>query len=282
MNEWLQAALLGLVQGLTEFLPVSSSGHLVLAQQILGEDFFAAGDALFFDLLLHVGTLLPVLVFYRRDLVAILAALRPPPGGESPPSLRQRLPNDPKLQLALGVVLATIPTGLMGIFLEDHFERLFHSVRPVAAALAATGCLLLATKWFEGRDKRPGISPRIALVIGVVQGLAITPGVSRSESTIAAALFFGIDREAAARFSFLLSIPAILGAVVLKARHGIPLDSVAWGPALLGFAVAAGSGYGALVFLVALVRKGRLYRFAGYLLPLAVLAWIVLGETTSL
>jgi len=259
MPDWLQALILGAVQGLTEFLPVSSSGHLVLLQRWLGDDFFAAGDEVLFDLVLHVGTLLPVLFYYRADLIAMTrdAAAR---------------------RLGLMVIIATVPTGLIGVTFEDQFEALFSTVGPVCIALLVTAALLVATKFIPERpDGGKLLTWQMALMIGVVQGLAITPGISRSGSTIAIALLLGLSRESAARFSFLVSIPAICGAVVLKSRHGFNTETVDWLSVGVGFAAAMFVGYGALVMLVALVKRGGIHRFAWYLVPVSVGAWLLLG-----
>jgi undecaprenyl-diphosphatase len=257
--DWLQALILGAVQGLTEFLPVSSSGHLVLLQTWLGEDFFAAGDEVLFDLVLHFGTLLPVLFFYRADLLGMAK-------------------NDEGRRLGLMVLVATVPTGLIGLGLEDRFDALFSSVGPVCIGLLVTAALLIGTRFIPASDDDGKLLTwQTALIIGVVQGLAITPGISRSGSTIAVALVLGLSREHAARFSFLASVPAILGAVILKGRHGFNTDSVEWVNVGIGFLTAMVVGYGALILLVALVKKGGLHRFAWYLVPAALGAWWLLS-----
>lgn len=279
MPDWIQAALLGLVQGLTEFLPVSSSGHLVLAQQWLGDQFFAVEQAVLFDLVLHVGTLLPVLWYYRQDIGRSVRSLT---GGGAQPGDRgvmAWLRADPDRWLAFLVVVGTVPTGLIGVGFKDVFESLFHGVRPVGVALLVTGALLLATRW------RPGgqvdaleMSIAAALIIGVAQGIAITPGISRSGTTIAVALFLGFERGLAARFSFLLSVPAILGAVVLLAKDGVAFAGVSWVTLLVGFLTSMLVGYAALVMLVALVKRGGLHRFTWYLWPLGVAAIVYAGS----
>ncbi len=275
MPDWLQAMLLGVVQGLTEFLPVSSSGHLVLAQQWLGEQFFAVDQAVLFDLVLHVGTLLPVLWYYREDIRRSLHAVTD----------RARLNElgpmgwlkaDSDRWLAFLVIVGSVPTALIGVGFKDVFESLFHGVRPVGVALLVTGALLLATKW------RPGgqvdalkMSVAAALLIGVAQGLAITPGISRSGTTIAIALFLGFERSLAARYSFLLSVPAILGAVVLMmSKEPLSLQGVSWITLGVGFLTAMLVGYAALVMLVALVKRGGLHRFTWYVWPLAIVALV--------
>ncbi|MCO4769782.1 MAG: undecaprenyl-diphosphate phosphatase [Deltaproteobacteria bacterium] len=278
MKDWLQAALLGLVQGLTEFLPVSSSGHLVLFQQWLGDSFFATEQAVLFDLVLHVGTLLPVLWFYRNDLGRIVrswtggGAPKPDDGG-----VLDWLRADPDRWLAFLVAVGTIPTALIGLGLKDIFESLFHGVRPVGIALLVTGALLLATRWRSGGAvSAASMGIGAALLIGLAQGLAITPGISRSGTTIAVALFLGFDRDLAARYSFLLAVPAILGAAVLLARDGIAFEGASLAALAVGFITAMVVGYLALVLLVALVKRGGLHRFTWYVWPVGIAA-ILMG-----
>lgn len=259
--ETLQALLLGIVQGLTEFLPVSSSGHLVLVQSAFSDAFAFAEDVVLFDLVLHVGTLLPVLLFYRADIVRLTlsAAGRGPLEGVAADR-----------RFILYVLLATIPTGVIGLLFKDTFESLFHSVEAVAVALAITGMMLLASGWADRPDRpRRNLNPWIALTVGLAQSLAITPGISRSGSTIAVALMLGLDREKAARFSFLMSIPAITGAAVVQMKDGVRFDQDQLGSLTVGFLAAFVSGTFALRWLVALIRGGRLHLFAAYVLPLA-------------
>ncbi len=273
MAPWLQAIILGVIQGLTEFLPVSSSGHLALMQAWLGDQFAFIEEAVAFDLVLHIGTLLPVLWYYRKELTRMIKAL-----GEPGQTEGNWLVNHPERQLAFMVILATIPTGIMGVTLKDTFEGLFHDPRAVCAALFVTGALLLSTKFFDKNEGKTRILWTVALVIGLAQGLAITPGISRSGSTIAVALLFGIDRELAARFSFLLAIPAISGAAVLVAKDGVTIAPDLYGPLALGFLAAMLVGYLSLAMLVALVRHGGLFRFTFYLWPVAIVGWLLLGS----
>jgi len=245
----LESVLLGLVQGLTEFLPVSSSGHLVLAQSLI-PGFEQPG--VLFDTLLHGGTLLAVLVYFRRDMRELLASLFP--GGD--PSRRR---------LALLLVAATVPTGLIGVGFKDPLEALFHAPRSAAAMLLVTGALL----WVSEALARPrlgleGVGYGRALAIGTVQGLAIVPGISRSGSTIAVGTLLGIRGEDAARFSFLLSVPAILGAVVLQLPHLEGVETGRLGGYAAGVAAAFASGLWAIRFLLAAIRRGRFRWFAVY------------------
>ena len=255
----LNALLLGVVQGLTEFLPVSSSGHLVLFQQWLE----VHGDEVLFDLVVHLGTLVPVIVFYRSSLLGMIRA----PFTEKGP-----LSERPHTRLIAFVVLGTVPTGIIGITLKDFFEELFATPSILAFSFALTGVLLLVSGL-----ARPGTRSEVdmawwqALALGVAQGLAITPGISRSGTTIAVALMLGMSREFAARYSFLLAIPAISGAFVLKARDA---DLAAMDPSVLGvgFLASMVSGYLALVILVKLVQQGSFKHFAWYLFALAAFA----------
>ena len=276
MSGWLQALILGIVQGLTEFLPVSSSGHLVLAQIWLGDQFLFLEEAVAFDLVLHVGTLLPVLYYYRRDLVEILSAFTKVSPFDHPGGPWGWIQADEHRWLAFLVVVGTIPTAIMGIALKDTFESLFHDPQPVCIALIFTGFLLMSTRFLERPDGRMRLTLGMALLIGFAQGFAITPGLSRSGTTIAVALLLGIERGQAARFSFLLSIPAILGAVVLVAKDGVTLPAEGTSALVIGFLSAMIVGYLALWMLVALVKRGGLYRFAFYLWPVAIAALIYL------
>ncbi len=279
MSGWLQALILGIVQGLTEFLPVSSSGHLVLAEILIvwreGEFIFAK-QQLAFNIVLHVGTLLPVLYYYRRDIGRILAALVRNPPLTRPSALPGWVYSDPDRWTAFLVVVGTIPTGLIGIAFKDYFEETFNSVVPVALALLVTGVLLLLTRVLERPDGRVRLALWMALLIGISQGFAITPGISRSGTTIAVALLLGIERDQAARFSFLLSIPAILAAFTLETKNaldaGLTLPPGGYTALAVGFVSSMVVGYLALWMLVGLVRRGGFYLFTIYLWPAAVAA----------
>ncbi len=264
MNESLSAAVLGVVQGLTEFLPVSSSGHLVLFQHWLP----VSGDPLAFDLALHLGTLVPVIWVYRADLLQVVSDSTRGEGA---------FLSRPGVRLLMLLVAASIPTALIGLTLEDVFEQLFHNARAVGVAFALTGTLLWFTKKVgKGETSAHELPWLRAVFIGFAQGIAITPGISRSGSTIAAGLFLGMEREAAARFSFLLSIPAIGGAFLLKLGD-LSLDSLSLTPLLVGVLSSAISGYFALRVLLRLVRTGDFSKFAFYLWPLAIFALVGAG-----
>jgi len=255
------ALFLGVLQGLTEFLPVSSSGHLVLFQQ-----FFEIGaDHVLFDLVLHLGTLVPVLWFYRQH-VAILVT--DPLRGQAP--LRER----EGVQLWALLVAASLPTAIIGLAFEDLFEALFSTPAALTVTFATTGFILMASGiWDRSERKRPLTIP-LAIVLGIAQGFAITPGISRSGTTIAVALMLGMEREVAARFSFLMSVPAILGAVLLKLKDA---DFAAINVAQLcvGGLAAFITGYLALILLVKLVKSGMFKNFAWYCWAAAIVAGVL-------
>ncbi|NVM22625.1 MAG: undecaprenyl-diphosphate phosphatase [Desulfobacterales bacterium] len=271
--ELLHAVALGAIQGVTEFLPISSSGHLVLLQSLFG----IKGPEIFFDVALHVGTLASVCVFFSKDLKEIAAALFSAFTWSSGKiGLRQQLSQEPEMRLLGLIIVGTVPTVLLAFVFRPMAEMLFSSVRLVGIMLLVTGLLLWFTRGLNRKGRNPAqLTFWDAVCVGLMQGLAILPGISRSGTTIATALFRGIHRETAARYSFLLSIPAIVGAMALelyKARASVmpPL-----GPALLGACVAAVAGYAALKVLIHLVKRGNLYTFAPYcwLLGVVVIAW---------
>jgi undecaprenyl-diphosphatase len=264
--------ILGLVQGLCEFLPVSSSGHLVLAQAFLG----LREPEVLLDLVLHLGTLLAVLVFYRQSLAALARELRFIPsailGGRLVPLWRGR----PDFRLGLLIVLGSVPTAAIGLLAHRPLEALFGSVRAVGLALLATALVLVLTRL----RRTPGLrtvrlmTAADALIIGTVQGLAIAPGLSRSGLTIACALLLGLDRELAARYSFLLSIPAILGGLALSLAQGQASSLPPW-LLLAGLAVSAVTGYLSLRLLAYIVDRGRLPLFAPWCLLVGLAALLL-------
>lgn len=245
MTLW-QAIVLGAVQGLTEFLPVSSSGHLVIFQHI----FNAAQEPLTFDVLVHLGTLVAVFIAFWSDIVAIL--------------------KKPLDKLTYLILVGCIPAGLAGYLLAPLVESAFESLLVVGIGLLFTGFILKLSEYLSfSLFNLKGIEETTygnAIFIGIMQALAILPGISRSGSTIAGGLLAGMDRELAARFSFLLSIPVILGAAVFELSDvlgtGIPGHLIA--PYIAGPVVAALFGYLAIKVVMNLVRQGRLSIFSYY------------------
>ena len=260
----LQAVILGVIQGLTEFLPVSSSGHLVWIPWILGWE----PPGLAFDAVLHLGTLGAVLAYFRGDLARIAVA-----GVRSlgDPALRAH----PDGRTAWLIAVATLPAATVGLAVADLLEDLFENPGAVGWALIATGLLLL---WGErvrtGGREASQLGVWEALTIGAGQALALFPGLSRSGVTIAAGLWRGLDRRDAARFSFLLAVPAVLGAGILQGLALLSVGDPEAGWALaLGFTSALASGYAAIRFLLGYLQRRSLLPFAGYCLVLgAVLA----------
>ena len=260
--ELYQAIALGIVQGLTEFLPISSSGHLVIGQHLFG----LHEAELVFDTCLHVATLLAVIIYFRNELTSMILSL----GRVSGQLTAKRITvkeawADPDIKMIVLICVGTLPTVVIGLCFKSFAETVFSSLPIVGCALLVTGILLWITRLMP--DKETDITtfslPK-SLVIGVIQGLSITPGISRSGSTIATGLYLGLSREMAARYSFLLSIPAICGAAILniKDMHGPGALSAA--VLIAGMVSACLSGYLALRFLVYIVNKGRLYMFAPY------------------
>jgi undecaprenyl-diphosphatase len=260
----LEAVIMGLVQGLTEFLPISSSGHLVIAKQLLGS---AKRPGILFEVMLHFGTLLAVLVYFRVKISSILCSLLPSSNMEEAKRRSER-------GFAMAVIIGTLPTVVIALLFKDVFEELFDSVKTVSFMLLITGILLyLSDKVKKGG--RETVRLRDALIIGTVQGMAIIPGISRSGSTIATGLFGGLKAETAATYSFLLSIPAILGAVVLHAGDLTGFDNGNILPYTAGVLAAAISGFLSIKILMKIVAGRNLRFFAFYCWTLGIGSLII-------
>ena len=266
------AILLGIIQGLTEFLPISSSGHLVLFQTLLG---FSEPELLF-DSALHMGTLVAVCLYFHSDIKKMF--------GESWVFLTGwvkgrkgigQIRDTPMAGLSLAVIAGTIPTGLIGIIFRSTVERLFGSVIFSGIMLLCTGGILAVSRWIplrRARERAPGLPT--ALLVGTAQGVAILPGISRSGATIVCGMLCGLSRDLAARFSFLLSIPAIIGALSLQwSTQG--LDRVGLLALVVGFATSALVGILALKLLMAMVKKGHLFYFAPYCFLVGLLILLI-------
>jgi len=256
----IQALILGMVQGLTEFLPISSSAHLVIVPELLGVE-----SSLAFDTLLHVGTLIAVISYFRSDLIAMIKAffssLADIPRGR----FKEEIRNDQFKRLAWLILVGTIPAGLMGILLKDFFESLFSSVSAVGFFLLITGFILWGVERMpRGEKKTKEISFTNSLIVGIAQGCAIAPGISRSGATIATSLYLGFDREMAARFSFLLSIPAILGAALIQLKDLTAGFDISTGAFVGGLISAMIFSYLAIKFLMGYIKKHSLVIFAYY------------------
>lgn len=264
----IQAIILGLIQGATEFIPVSSSAHLVLVPWALGWP----SPGLPFDTFVHWGTLAAVVSYFWADLWRIVRAwLR-----ALPALIRTRRLNDGEARLAWGIIIGTLPAAVLGALFNDFFASLFSSPGAVAVFLLVTALLLAITELGGSRVRNlECVNATDAVLIGLAQAVAIAPGISRSGATIAAGLARGLRREAAARFSFLLSIPIIFGAGLTQLKDLIDTPgALSRLPILgIGFLAAAASGYLCIRFLLRYLQRGRLYIFATYcaLVGLAVL-----------
>lgn len=263
---FLKAIILGIVQGLTEFLPISSSGHLVLAQSLLNITEPLRKEILFFDVMLHFGTLLAVVVFFWRDIRDVLLAIF----GRDPGLRRSNFKSkSPARMFFWYIIFGTIPTLIIAMVLKKTIEKAFTDPLLVAIMLIITGVVL----WLSGRIGQRGkiLNTSRAIIIGIVQGIAALPGISRSGSTISTALMLGIDGEQAARFSLLMSIPAILGASILELKEVQSVD-ISVTMTLVGIGAAFIVGLIAIGFLVRVLKRGHLSRFAYYCWTIGALA----------
>lgn len=254
----LQAVILGVVQGLTELLPVSSSAHLVIAQSYMA-GFDQPG--VLFDAVLHLGTLFSVIYFFRKDIFALTVSVLPGLSRHAIPEEQQKA-----CRKVVGLILiSTAITAIIGFTFKEKIEALFSSVAVAAAMLFVTGLLLFFSDWKKHVDKtEENLSVTGAAMIGLIQAAALVPGISRSGSTIVGGIFLGLKREAAARYSFLLSVPAIIGAVALQAPHFAAVAPGEFIPYALGFATSAITGFFSLYLLYFVIRRAKLRFFAYY------------------
>lgn len=264
MTAW-GALALGLIQGVAEFLPISSSGHLAVLQNLFGMQTAEQGH-LFFDVLLHLGTLISVCIVYYRDLADIVAEVfsyfrdkrHPRPGADRP---------RPSLRLAVMLVIATLPLFLI-LPISDYIEKLYYNTFFIGLAFLLTGLILfVADRLPRGRTTEKNLSVRDALVVGVCQAIATIPGLSRSGTTITAGLATGFERNFAVKFSFLLSVPAVLGANILSLAKAVGegIDKTLVPLYLLGMAAAMVSGCLSIWIIKRLMRSGRFGSFSYYL-----------------
>lgn len=261
----LQAIVLGIVQGLTEFIPVSSSGHLVILHDVLG----VAQTGLIFDVALHIGTLLALVLFFYKDIWALFKGVCDRSAIET--------------RLAQMLLLATVPAAVAGFFLQSAAETSFRSSRLVAFNLLAFGIIMiLAERYalkFKTKTALTHVTPQQALLMGMAQAFAIIPGVSRSGSTITSGLFTGLGRVAATRFSFLLAIPITFGAIIKVLLSDAAFSQIDNSPAVFmaGIIAAFLSGLFAIRFLLAYLAKHSLAAFAYYRIGLGLLILLVLS-----
>lgn len=252
----LQAIILGLVQGLTEFIPVSSSGHLLIVHNLMG----TTENTLSFDIALHVGTLLALLLYFRKDLWNLLINI---------------FAKNKEGRLARLLILATIPAALIGFLLGDYVDEHVRSIGVVAVSLGVVGIIMLVVDKMAKDKKNSEVTTKQGLLIGFAQALALVPGVSRSGATMTTGLLVGLGREQAARFSFLLAVPIIAGSalgILVKNSDGLTLDL----PLIVGMLTAFISGLGAIALLLNLIKRVGLKPFAYYRIILALIILAIL------
>jgi len=258
----LDAIILGIIQGLTEFLPVSSSGHLEIAKAILGDESLPK-DSLLFTVILHFATALSTIVIFRKDIGVLLIGIF-------------QLKWNEELQFSLKIILSMLPATFIGLFYEEELEQLFGgNIRFVGAMLLITAVLLLLADLSKKTSKN--VTFKDAAIIGISQAIAMLPGISRSGATISTSVMLGNDKGKAARFSFLMVVPLILGKVAKDILGGeITIESSNFAPLLIGFITAFVSGLFACTLMIKLVKKSKLKYFSVYCAVVGVVA-IVFG-----
>ena len=251
--EILQALILGVIQGITEWLPISSSGHLVLLQQLFG-----LGASVAFDALLHLATLLVIAIVFWKDILAIIKSVF---------SLKW----DENTKLLLFIIIATIPTAIIGILFKDWLTALFTNLLLLGVFFIVNGIILFITRF--AKDKNKELNWWQSIIIGVAQGISIIPSISRSGATVSTGLFFGIRKEKLIKFSFLIAIPAIIGAFIVESKDLI-FEST--GALVLGSLAALVVGYFSLRLIIRIIEKGKWHYFAYYCLILGTLILLTL------
>lgn len=267
----IDAVILAIVQGLTEFLPVSSSGHLVLGREILGVA--NQGDNIAFEVFVHFGTFLAVLLVYWQDIKELLGAFFS--AWMKPANLTLAYQTNAKFKLSVLMILAMIPAGFVGLFFEKELESLFADPKLVSGMLILTGLVLFLTRWVS-KNATTVLNPRRALLIGLAQAVAIIPGVSRSGSTISTALLLGIDRKEAARFSFIMVLPLIFGALLLQilklSELGVNLAEIK--VLFTGLVISFVIGWTSLKWLIGMLERGHFHWFAYYCFAIGLIGLV--------
>ena len=250
-----EAIILGIIQGLTEFLPISSSGHLVIGQKMLGIS--VAGNV--FEIVVHLGTLVSVLIVFWNDIWQLLTSLK---------SVSTK-------KYILAITIGTLPAVLVGFILRDVITEAFESIGVVAITLMITGIILFTTKFIKTKVR--DISVGRGLLIGIAQAMAIVPGISRSGMTISLGVYLGIAPDKAAKFSFLLGIPAIVGAGLLTGLDLLELSEpiLPWSVLLFGFISSLLVGWISLKWLLGLIKSGKFHWFGVYCIIIGLISWLV-------
>lgn len=259
--EILQAIILGIIQGLTEFLPVSSSGHLEIAKALLGDESMPE-ESMLMTVVLHAATALSTIIFFRKEILQILKGLF-------------AFKNNEELHFSLKIILSMIPAALVGVLLDEWLEELFSkNMILVGLMLIITAGLLFFADKAKKTEKKVGYLD--AIVIGISQAIAILPGISRSGATISTSVLLGVDRERSARFSFLMVIPLILGKMAKDVKDGAftEIDGSIM-PYVVGFITASVVGFFACKWMISLVKKAKLVYFSFYCLAVGIAAIII-------
>lgn len=272
MNDIINMLIIGLVQGLTEFLPVSSSGHLVIFGDILG----LKHEGIALEVFVHFGTLLAVCSCFYKDIICLIKELP-----NLPKHCSAKMPNNTDKEqyrsLNIYILISMIPALIIGLFFKDYLEKYYHNLYLVFTCLIITGFILLSLKWSKKRPKKDFMSSKDGFLIGIGQAFAILPGISRSGTTISLAEALGIKSELAAKFSFLMSIPVIAGITILEIKDLLN-ESISQREIINYFIAmmsAAISGYFAIKFLMALIRKQKMELFAYYCFFVAILGLVL-------
>ncbi len=264
--EILKIIILAIVQGLTEFLPVSSSGHLALAEYLLGIE--SPGVTL--EVFLHFGTFMSVLVIFWKDIIKIILALF----GNFWKVWKYKAIMKENEDFAMGIyiIISMIPAGIVGLLFEEQIDGLFDNILVVGIALIVTGTVLFLTQWAQN-EKRP-LNWWRTILMAIAQAIAIIPGISRSGSTVSTGMFLGMPRKKVAKFSFLMALPLIFGATVMQARDAFQSEGFVWSGIIIGTVTAFLFGYFAVKWLLRAITNGKLYVFGFYCLSLGFLAII--------
>ena len=265
----IQAIILGIVQGLAEFLPVASAGQVILVTHILGVTFPSQSDALAFNTLLHLGTLTAIVGFFYKDLIKIIRAFVASLLDIFQKKFKKGLKEDVYKRLAWLMVMSTIPAAIVGALFNKQFEILFGSVVAVGIFLIINGFILYSTNYAKkGEDKVKQLSFRNAFLIGVLESLALFPGISRSGTSISAGLFLGLERECAARYAFLIALPVIAAAVIFEIKNIGALSQNSPVAMVAAYLAVVIFGYLSIGLLIRLIKSTSLKIFAYY-------CWIV-------
>ncbi|MGW4550127.1 undecaprenyl-diphosphate phosphatase [Streptomyces violaceorubidus] len=269
---WFESLILGLVQGLTEFLPVSSSAHLRLTAAFSG--WHDPGAA--FTAITQIGTEAAVLIYFRKDIGRIIAAWT---RSLTDKSMR----HDPDARMGWLVIVGSIPIGVLGLTLKDQIEGPFRDLRITATMLIVVGVIIGIADRMAARDEKGGrhrapqqrkeltnLGVRDGLIYGLCQAAALIPGVSRSGATISGGLFMGYRREAAARYSFLLAVPAVLASGVFELKDAMESDHVSWGPTLFATVIAFGTGYAVIAWFMKFISTKSFMPFVSYRIALGI------------